>query len=177
MGLLKLRNDTKTILFIDSMNLRMAPAKSENDCILMDESKVNSDPQIAKCILTGMISKFSMDEDISEKVEKKEKKPAEEIEGRVTQPAKKNTPTTKERKQKPRREVDEDVVEPKNTTPLVFAGKDADGNYRVDKAPTINQSSLPMPDFIKKEEITDLTMDDLDNEHQGEDDIVYADKK
>ena len=65
-------------------------------------------------------------------------------------------------------------MEPKNTDPVVFAGKDADGKYKVEKAPTINQSSMPMPDFIKKEDITDLTMDDLDDEHQGEDDIIYA---
>jgi hypothetical protein len=177
MGLLKLRNNTKTILFIDSMNLRMAPAKGDNDFVLVDETKVSSDPQIAKCILTGMVSKFSMDEDMSKEKEKKvEKKQEEEIEGRVSQPAKKNTSAAKEKKQQ-KKYFDDDVIEPKNTDPVVFAGKDADGKYRVEKAPTINQSSLPMPDFIKKEDITDLTMDDLDNEHQGEDDIIYANKK
>ncbi len=181
MGLFKLRNNTKTILFVDSIGLRMNPAKSENDFVLIDEARVNSDPQLAKCILTGMISKCPMDEEFpKEKIEKIEKKQkdGDEIEGRITQTVKKNISSSKDKKQKQQKKYfDDNVVEPKNTDPVVFAGKDADGNYKVDKAPTLNQSSLPMPDFIKKEDITDLNMDDLDDEHQGEDDIVYANQK
>ena len=181
MGLFKLRNNTKTILFVDSIGLRMNPAKSENDFVLIDEARVNSDPQLAKCILTGMISKCPMDEEFpKEKIEKigKKQKDGDEIEGRITQTVKKNISSSKDKKQKQQKKYFYDnVVEPKNTDPVVFAGKDADGNYKVDKAPTLNQSSLPMPDFIKKEDITDLNMDDLDDEHQGEDDIVYANQK
>jgi len=181
MGLFKLRNNTKTILFVDSIGLRMNPAKSENDFVLIDEARVNSDPQLAKCILTGMISKCPMDEEFpKEKIEKigKKQKDGDEIEGRITQTVKKNISSSKDKKQKQQKKYfDDNVVEPKNTDPVVFAGKDADGNYKVDKAPTLNQSSLPMPDFIKKEDITDLNMDDLDDEHQGEDDIVYANQK
>ena len=46
MGLLKIRNNTGNILFIDSLGLRINPSKTPEDFILMEEGRVNNDPQI-----------------------------------------------------------------------------------------------------------------------------------
>lgn len=180
MPLVKLRNKTATIIFVDSLNLTIRPSKSPNDFVLMDEAKVTEDAQLAKCVLTGMIEKCAMDQQfVDKKVEEKKKEievqKTQELEGRVKNI--KNSKTKVIEKKAERKNTDSNVVEPKNTKSVVFAGINENGEIKIADATSIKHAEIPMPGFLKEEDITDINMDDLDLETQGEKDIIYTDMK
>jgi len=180
MPLVKLRNKTATIIFVDSLNLTIRPSKSPNDFILMDEAKMSEDAQLSKCVLIGMLEKCTMDQQfVDKKVEEKKKEvevqKTQELEGRVK--SIKNPKVKIPEKKIEKKNADSNIVEPKNTKSVVFAGINENGDVKIADATSIKHAEIPMPGFLKEEDITDMNMDDLDLENKGEKDIIYADMK
>jgi len=55
MALVKVKNLTKSVLFINSLGVAIRPFKTLNDVILLHEDTVEKDTEINKCILLGWV--------------------------------------------------------------------------------------------------------------------------
>jgi len=186
MTLVKIRNVSKTIIFVDSISLSIRPYKTINDVVLIGEDQANNDPQLAKCLITGVLEKCPLNENFEKvtkkeldkpKIEKSEKvvkisKPDNKISTKADE--KKNT---KKNKKSAKNKSDEFVKSPDNTKSLVFAGVKENGDVIMREVNTIIQAEAPLPEFINERDVVNLTTENIDAENRGEPDIIYVDMK
>ncbi len=185
MALLKLKNNGKTILYIESLNTTVRPFRSPADYVLLDENKVQNDPHLIKCVLGGMISLFNLDntewgvvkkeETVEEKpVEKSIDIPKETVENKKTKAKeKKSKGKNKEEVVKPpqvimapkeKRITPELEKEPENSKPVVMSGSVA-----MRKAMT-KSNETDIPNFLKDSNVKIEDNDSYENDPLEDDD-------
>ena len=194
MSLAKLINTTETILFIDSLNLSIrAYKKHDNNFVLYDAELAMQDPELARCIGTGMVQMFDLEEEISVKttepvaVEEQVEgyvmgvdmatAEGEGDDGIVEESSKPEgdgivrESKTEEELDQDRREAQRGDNEPKNSMPVVMFGDDP-------KAVKTSLNGESTPDFIEDDI---LCMGDATEDFNAatadiqDGDIIYAD--
>lgn len=194
MPLVKIRNTSKTIVFVDSINLSIRPYRSINDVVLISEDQANSDAQLAKCFLTGVLEKCAINENFEKpqikrevvnevpkieniKNEKEVKNDEKEVKNDVKEEKILKTKKASKKAKVNKKDADKFVKEPKSRKSVVFAGLDANGEVITREASVLVQAEAPMPDFIDPNEVSNLKAEDIDQELMGTKDIIYADMK
>jgi hypothetical protein len=155
MSLLKVKNNGKTVLFIESMGAVLRPFKTAGDYIVVDEEKAKNDMQLVKSVLNGSISVYDLDgtqwsyvkaeqvvtskktiapvkEEKPKAAIKKGKKAAEELVLTVQEKRRVTPP------------IDD---EPKNNRPVVMSG-----DMACRKGMTKN-SDMGVPNFVSKDQV------------------------
>lgn len=177
MALVRLKNISQAILFVDSLNLVLRP----NEVRLFDEEKAKNDSQLMQCILLGKVLVARMEGEFVSYAEVKDPTPvpqASKIEAPVNpkpavQSSDRNVASVeavleaKKMHKQSARNLDD---EPKNSTPVVMFG---DTPQR--RGTSIN-SDISMPDYINPDELIGGRNDgDLLDRDISDSDILYAD--
>ncbi len=99
--LLKVKNNTEKILYIDSLNTTVRPYKGKENFVLVDRDNIISNVEFITCVLRGDISVYNLDNTKWEEVkEEPEEKPKEETKKAVEQSNKTKSKSNRGRKKK-----------------------------------------------------------------------------
>ena len=191
MGLIKLRNNGETIIFIDSLNMAIRPYKDPADIVLYDEASATSDAQLMKCVHLRSLSICGLNEDFEPVKVEEEEKPKKTRSRRRTSTKKKgsskkkttsrkkstsSTEGSKAKKSNTTPSKKKDPSEPENTTPVVMAGGSEDP--KAVRVKTRRDSDVGLPDTIA-DELANVQEDPDYNPIDGDiqpGDIVYAEE-